>query len=550
MKKGNSEEVVITSEDLFDENKFVLDEGDNQRIEKNISFLIEHNIPYIKHMRTIPINKTTKLRNEEEILNKLIVDYTLSLFARYSHDKENKIINVAFNKIDERIGVRNLLTGEDISLIDDILDNKISEDKLEEISLKMESVAVYLWALGLINRPFSSRYSDANEITKILFKSKNYVDLLYRCHLKSKSEILEYADLICRYHYAVRYYKMNGVNQDILNESIIEKQHEALDYITSYNLDDYIKDKIKIKCEKKDLAFSFEIPSYLNFQQTENNRELLSLNHNATKISISDMGIASKTEFDEKVLKIERLYNSKGFSILNTTILSNDKINGEIIQLVIENYKVAFNTYLLLIQDHLIKIDSSIENGVDYKDYNMLVNSNNSRIDREILFSITPELKNETVIDKEDIKNEFDYSNIICNFSNVNKIIEFSDNISNRFNNLILNNKSILKKDYPNGLYIYLIDDNYNTKSFRTYDDYLVAYKEGFIKRIVDLSIEVNLNYTKDDESYRNLFKITIKPYNVKFHRKSNHNEKTMNQIEDSFNIILSKIPKEETIFK
>ena len=550
MKKGNSEEVVITSEDLFDENKFVLDEGDNQRIEKNISFLIEHNIPYIKHMRTIPINKTTKLRNEEEILNKLIVDYTLSLFARYSHDKENKIINVAFNKIDERIGVRNLLTGEDISLIDDILDNKISEDKLEEISLKMESVAVYLWALGLIKRPFSSKYSDANEITKILFKSKNYVDLLYRCHLKSKSEILEYADLICRYHYAVRYYKMNGVNQDILNESIIEKQHEALDYITSYNLDDYIKDKIKIKCEKKDLAFSFEIPSYLNFQQTENNRELLSLNHNATKISISDMGIASKTEFDEKVLKIERLYNSKGFSILNTTILSNDKINGEIIQLVIENYKVAFNTYLLLIQDHLIKIDSSIENGVDYKDYNMLVNSNNSRIDREILFSITPELKNETVIDKEDIKNEFDYSNIICNFSNVNKIIEFSDNISNRFNNLILNNKSILKKDYPNGLYIYLIDDNYNTKSFRTYDDYLVAYKEGFIKRIVDLSIEVNLNYTKDDESYRNLFKITIKPYNVKFHRKSNHNEKTMNQIEDSFNIILSKIPKEETIFK
>ena len=89
----------------------------------------------------------------------------------------------------------------------------------------------------------------------------------------------------------------------------------------------------------------------------------------------------------------------------------------------------------------------------------------------------------------------------------------------------------------------------YNKFMLKSYDDYLLAYKEGLINKISSLSIEINLNYKKDDTEYNNLFKIIIKPYNIKFYRTASHDETAMNQIELSFIKILDKLPKEESIF-
>ena len=50
-------------------------------------------------------------------------------------------------------------------------------------------------------------------------------------------------------------------------------------------------------------------------------------------------------------------------------------------------------------------------------------------------------------------------------------------------------------------------------------------------------------------DTNENSFVISFKPYEIKFKRKSNHNDPEMNQIEESINAIMRQLPVSNTIF-
>ena len=543
MNKGNSE-VIITSEDIFDESKFVLDEKDKNRIEKNISFLKLDDIPFNRNMRTIPINSNTVIKSEEEILNRLIIDFTIALFAKYSKN-EDKLLNVAFNRIDEKLGVRKLLTDKDILIIDKILDGKCSKNELENLELLFEDVNVYMWALGFISKPVSRQVCNVNEITKILFKSKNYLNLLFKCNLKSKSELLEYADLVNRYLYACREYEMNGKTQDKLIKCVVERQVSSINYVVSYDLNNFIKDNLKITCVKGDLDFSFLMSSKLSFRNVEGDKELLSLysEDKKTQISMSDMGKCSRYDYDYKCDNIEKSLNTNGYKVINKCYFTNDNSSIKNIQLVVEGKDIAFNSYLLCVSDHILKIDSMIDKYIDYKDFNILNNSDNSIIDKNIIFSILDNKK----LKEKIIKRDYDYSDIVCSFDNLNKIIDFENKLYNRFDSLFVN--SNIKKIGLDGIKIFIIDREYNTQIFKNYYEYIYAYNNKEIKNVNSISIEMNLNYEKNNNEFKNKFVIDIKPFNVKFQRVSNNELEVMDQIEDAIKKLINSLSKEVTIF-
>ena len=543
MNKGNSE-VIITSEDIFDESKFVLDEKDKNRIEKNISFLKLDDIPFNRNMRTIPINSNTVIKSEEEILNRLIIDFTIALFAKYSKN-EDKLLNVAFNKIDEKLGVRKLLTNKDILIIDKILDGKCSKNELENLELLFEDVNVYMWALGFISKPVSRQVCNVNEITKILFKSKNYLNLLFKCNLKSKSELLEYADLVNRYLYACREYEMNGKTQDKLIKCVVERQVSSINYVVSYDLNNFIKDNLKITCVKGDLDFSFLMKSNLSFRNVEGDKELLSLysEDKKTQISMSDMGKCSRYDYDYKCDNIEKSLNTNGYKVINKCYFTNDNSSIKNIQLVVEGKDIAFNSYLLCVSDHILKIDSMIDKYIDYKDFNILNDSDNSTIDRSIIFSIIDNKK----LKEKIIKRDYDYSDIVCSFDNLNKIIDFENKLYDKFDSLFVN--SNIKKIGLDGIKIFIIDREYNTQLFKNYYEYIYAYNNKEIKNVNSISIELNLNYEKNNNEFKNKFVIDIKPFNVKFQRVSNNELEVMDQIEDAIKKLINSLSKEVTIF-
>ena len=73
--------------------------------------------------------------------------------------------------------------------------------------------------------------------------------------------------------------------------------------------------------------------------------------------------------------------------------------------------------------------------------------------------------------------------------------------------------------------------------------------ESGYLNRVDSIDIELTLNYKKNEENYKNKFLISIKPYDIKFIRTSNHYEENMNEIESSINSLFKRLPISNSIF-
>lgn len=164
------------------------------------------------------------------------------------------------------------------------------------------------------------------------------------------------------------------------------------------------------------------------------------------------------------------------------------------------------------------------------------------------------------------INNEFDYSNIIVDVEHLAHIIQYCDNVYSDFKTLLDENEKRneklkyefqtfdYKKSYGNRLNIRISKKNYyNDTSCKSYNSFMDAVHQGQLKNIAALEIELVLNYRRgtnfEFNEHENYFKIYFKPYDIKFFRKSNYNEKYMNQIEENMNAILKKFQIADSIF-
>ena len=163
------------------------------------------------------------------------------------------------------------------------------------------------------------------------------------------------------------------------------------------------------------------------------------------------------------------------------------------------------------------------------------------------------------------INNEYDFSNIVPTIESVIYLVEYCDNILNKFLELVAEdeekNKQYkdeyrtynFKKVYGQYLNIYIREKTYNNVTCENLKTFLSAINDGNLKNVNGLDIKLSLNFSRgkgrDLVEHENSFDIIFKPYEIKFARKSNHNENMMNQIENNINEILNKFPKINTIF-
>ena len=163
------------------------------------------------------------------------------------------------------------------------------------------------------------------------------------------------------------------------------------------------------------------------------------------------------------------------------------------------------------------------------------------------------------------INNEFDYSNIIPTIECVKYIVNYFDNIYDQFLDLIKKDEeknSQFKYEYKDYMYgksygtrfhVYIYEKTYNNITCDDYNTFISAINDGNLKDVREVSIQMDLyfkrgrnnNYTE----YENSFSVILRPYNIKFARKSNYNDVNMNQIENQINEILKKFPVANCIF-
>lgn len=368
-----------------------LDNLDKIRINKNIDTLKSQNIPYLEHMVRIPINSLTEIISKEEMVNKMLVDFLIASSANLMINNNVFVIGDMLNEINKRYQTDKLLTIEDKTIIINIINKLYTTIELEEFALKIESVNVYLWTLGFIDNINSYNKCNIEEINKILFKYKNLDDLLSHSKLRSKDEILSSFDLVTRYYWAIREARKEKSELDNLNEKIVDIQNDTFEIITSYSYDSLSNKNFKIDYSHDDLVFTFEIPSELNFEQlSKNSKELLALKSSdeETRIVIQDAGKIELNDFDNRVNKYIDLFVKSGFVLLGNYIYHSTQLKEKIIRIIVRRGSTSLNTYFVYISGHLIRIDSLIASYIDSANYYENINSKNTNIDMDILFSI------------------------------------------------------------------------------------------------------------------------------------------------------------------
>ena len=171
---------------------------------------------------------------------------------------------------------------------------------------------------------------------------------------------------------------------------------------------------------------------------------------------------------------------------------------------------------------------------------------------------------------EKEVFNEYDYSNIVAEIEPITYLVRYCDSVYNQLLDMMHQEEEKnekLKSEYR----FYEYKKNYNTKfeieirkkskdfapinsiECDSYNKFMEAVNDGHLKNVDSLVIELNLSYKKGKDyelkTYDNSFKISMKPYDIKLTRKSNHEEDIMNQIENALNDILKKFKTQDSIF-
>lgn len=163
------------------------------------------------------------------------------------------------------------------------------------------------------------------------------------------------------------------------------------------------------------------------------------------------------------------------------------------------------------------------------------------------------------------INNEYDYSNVLPTVEAISYLIQYCDQIYKQLRKLVDEDEEknkqfkqeykdyMYKKSYGELFEVYIREKSYNNITCKDYATFLTAVKDGNLNQVSGIDIKMDLDFDRGKgdnlERHENSFTILFKPYDIKFARKSNHNDPNMNQIENQINDILKKFPVVNTVF-
>ena len=236
---------------LIDDNIEFSDE-DRERIEKNVNFLKDRNIPYKEDMKLIPSKSNTELSDVEMIYSNLILDYILAtMSATFPGEVNQEHWDDIYFIIKSLYAIEPYMSDDYKDLLEDIRNNR-PVDKIKMTWL-YEKCAISMWVLGLWDFPNQYSECDVDRMNEILFSNENNKDQLpdlflkmldpekkelkfSNLQMKSYEEILEKADLLNRYKWACDNAKVNNEEVDFkISMPILNNQLLAFYQILNWN---------------------------------------------------------------------------------------------------------------------------------------------------------------------------------------------------------------------------------------------------------------------------------------------------------------------------
>ena len=395
----NSIPKIYTTEDIYDETKIVLDDTDKEIRNRNLKDLKEMNVPANPNMRDVPINSLTELKSLDKIIDRAKIEFVLATLANYKLNPEilNEQMNMQdlFDELNEETNVKNLMSNNELELVDALIYGEVDEQTLITMSWFYEASAILLWAVSLFPVPSISERSDVNE----LFQKITSDQQLSKAKLRSKKEILEYADLIIRYNWALT--RITDSTDEIDFKKYVLDQHVlALKWVLGWDESKIMKDTINFVYEMGDISFSFNKPSNLDiadFYADSNEKQLFSLKtvDDLYKISFNCICDCNNDEYD--------VYTKKDIDRLKNTLWEvcfEDKVklpgfDSDIKRCVLtyninSTKKYGMVVYYLLINNNLISYESNMDDTIDFNNIDEIKKSLDNLDTVRLLNSVVP----------------------------------------------------------------------------------------------------------------------------------------------------------------
>lgn len=199
---------------------------------KSEAFCKSKNIPVYKNPNSLfvePEEKVT-IRTKDEVVNRAIALCYLEL-------KSEKADPKMLIDFDKRYNAKAKLTATEMEFA--LADNP-SAQQMTDANWRAESYHVMLWALGYIDQlKYPNDVCNVGDDVKHLF-SKTEMEFRDKAKMRSKTEVLDQADLILRLHWACVNEKLKTVarpsKEDLLDliKSVVYERHYSLNWLTNY----------------------------------------------------------------------------------------------------------------------------------------------------------------------------------------------------------------------------------------------------------------------------------------------------------------------------
>ena len=197
----------------------------DERKTRSESILGQHNVPVNKNLPRIEDEEEVLVRSREEVAKRAMA---LLVVAVKAEGLEQEIVE----RLLDVYGLRNALSPNESEFIKQ---DSPSEYEKTQLIWRYESAWVLLWALGYVEElSYPSSICDVPAAVSFL-QTRTEQQFLNDSQLRPISEILDEADLIYRYHWAVVDARINGKQSPSnLDSSVVLERHYALNWLIGY----------------------------------------------------------------------------------------------------------------------------------------------------------------------------------------------------------------------------------------------------------------------------------------------------------------------------
>jgi hypothetical protein len=196
-----------------------------ERKARSVDRLKKEGVPTLDNLPVIEDSQEAKTRTKEEIAQRAIA---VCLTAVKGEGVEQK----AIDSLVVKFGADKFFTPEEAAFIKDPMPTQ--EDRIK-FSWRYECLWVMLWSLGYIEK--LERPEGICDVPKAVsfLKNRDTAQFINDAKLRSLNEILDEADLIYRYHWAVTSARLKGQEAPAkLEGGVVQERHYALNWLIGY----------------------------------------------------------------------------------------------------------------------------------------------------------------------------------------------------------------------------------------------------------------------------------------------------------------------------